>query len=116
MIELKGQTHDRTTSFFKEQKTPKTKTWPAPKARQPLARVSPQKSAWHKKYITALKKAIAADPKCRRCRNRSASQGHHPEGQMGAKIMIFSPFCVDCHRDVEDNKNQSRKDGWITYK
>ncbi len=84
--------------------------------RSRLRRVSPAKAAWNHKYYAALKLAIAADPFCRRCRTALATEGHHQKGQAAAKIMDFVPLCRECHSGIELNKNQARKEGWITYK
>lgn len=80
-----------------------------------LCKVSPKKRHWKAIYLSALRFLIALDPICRRCRCREANQGHYPFGQMGALILLFWPFCMTCHNEVEFHKNQSRDEGWILY-
>jgi hypothetical protein len=90
-----------------------------------LSRVSDIKRDWRALYVPWLVFLIALNPYCRRCEflqqhgNRNgrnlATEGHHPFGQQGALILAVLPFCRSCHTEVENNKKQARKDGWIRY-
>jgi hypothetical protein len=83
---------------------------------RPLRRISKKKLDWRKLYLLALAFLIRLDPLCRRCRRRRATEGHHPWGQIGALILLFWPFCRQCHDEVENNKKKARAEGWILYK
>jgi hypothetical protein len=84
--------------------------------RSPIRKVSKKKLAWRKLYLLGLAFLMRVDPLCRRCRRRRATEGHHPFGQIGALILIFWPFCRQCHDEVENNKKKARAEGWILYK
>jgi hypothetical protein len=83
---------------------------------KPMRKRSVAKTLRHHVYVAALVFLIYCDPLCRRCRRRRATEGHHPWGQLGAKIFIFWPFCRQCHDEVENNKKKARAEGWILYK
>ncbi len=76
---------------------------------------SVMKAKWHELYILGLRFLVSLNPFCRRCKERHATEGHHPARQHGAAILIFFPFCRVCHADVEGNKNRAREEGWIWY-
>lgn len=102
--------------FPKPAREPRRKFWRAPMRRARLKMRSEKKDNWHMLYIFGLKFLIRLDPLCRKCRRRPATEGHHPFGQGGALILLVFPLCRTCHVAVEDNKNQSRQEGWILYK
>jgi hypothetical protein len=89
-----------------------------------LSRVSENKRDWRALYVPWLAFLMLIDPFCRRCRAKGptrldwnlATEGHHPYGQQGALILCVLPFCRECHDEVENNKTQARKDGWIRYR
>lgn len=102
--------------FPKPAREPRRKFWRAPMRRARLKMRSEKKDNWHALYIAGLRFLVRLDPLCRKCRRRPATEGHHPFGQGGALILLFFPLCRTCHVAVEDNKNQSRQEGWILYK
>lgn len=86
-----------------------------PKPRKRLKQMSTTKAWFHSRYVAALKFLISLDPLCRRCRERPATEGHHPLRQRGWLIFFFWPFCRACHNEVEDDKKTARTEGWILY-
>lgn len=83
--------------------------------RTPLKRRSAKKTEWALLYLAGLRFLISLDPMCRCCKERRATEGHHPARQQGGSILIFLPVCRRCHTWVEDHKNEAREYGWIWY-
>lgn len=137
MIELKGQSHDRTTSFFKETKAPKTKAWPTKKARQPLARVSPkrakknveyekQKRIWRRERQSAdgfrcqfdpaglgTSSATADSPS--RCQKKADKNPHHikKRGKNLCNRNYFMAVCIEHHNWIESHLKDAEQLGYI---
>ena len=81
--------------------------------RTPLKRVSAKKAAWNRKYSLAKQARILLRPCCARCGHRRATQGHHPKGQVGEKIMEFIVLCHGCHAWIHENPNSAREEGLL---
>lgn len=86
------------------------------KSNSTLAPISEEKAYWRELYLKALAFQMWLDPMCRKCRERPATEGHHPFRQVGPMIMIFAPVCRECHEGTENNKNNARQEAWIRYK
>lgn len=93
---------------------PATPTAPT-KFRRPMKQRSADKARWERIYLAVLRAVLGVHPMCVRCGERTATEGHHPFGRIGALILLFWPFCRPCHDHVETHKKESRADGWILY-
>jgi hypothetical protein len=74
---------------------------------------SERKASWHALYVAGLKFLLKLDPMCRRCRERLATQGHHPFWQSGALILLFWPLCSFCHSAIHASPNKAREEGCL---
>jgi hypothetical protein len=74
---------------------------------------SEKKEYWHRLYVLGLRYLLRLNPFCRRCGKRMATEGHHHFLQSGALILLFSPICYECHREIHANHNRAREEGWL---
>lgn len=87
--------------------------------RTALRRVSPKKAVWNARYRTALAAAKQAQVDdngvtfCERCRMNGPVDGHHPDGQLGCKIMDFRLVCRTCHSFFHAHGATARAEGWL---
>lgn len=106
---LKRRTGLRRSGFKPKAKATK---W---KAGKPLKSQSKKKAIWNRAYSAEKCRRLSpGNVKCQRCKKRKATDGHHPYGQAGERIMVFVMVCRECHDWAHfEDPRAARAEGWI---
>lgn len=86
--------------------------------RTKLKQVGTKQAKKLKSYAKKKKEYYEEHPNCERCNSASNLTLHHKmgRGQFLDDERYFMTACMTCHDEIEGNKKQARKDGWILYK